>query len=357
MIWTMWMLAVGCSDKVGAGDDEADGDTDADADTDSDADGDTDSDTDADADTDTVDPAWAFCPPSTAWIGDESWTGTLAVTTGAEYCGAFDEERTLEQELAAKMLVKIVRGTYPVPVETGKDYALSLPVCMKTANPNLQPQFIAKPGTAEVDINTFSGTDYVRVAGLQPLALPTAEPWWFQPTFVLVAKVKGEVPDVLTLDGGPMGFSGVSAALSVYADGMDQYDVTTVQAKICEDPTWTTNEHTVTFDGGNIKLVLRLGQNTTQTAPGMFTEAFGNIDGGAFNSDEYFQLVYRPTHHHFGRNFAVLFDSPINGACGIKIEGVDALENEPTAVVHTIDCDLTEIEEREVTDETFEVEK
>jgi hypothetical protein len=164
---------------------------------------------------------------------------------------------------------------------------------------------------------------------------------------------------VLELDGGPAELDGSQIDLYVYADGMNYYDVTTVHAKTCDDPTWTLNTHTVEFDGGNIILELRLGENTTQTAPGMFEHAYGYFDGGAFDSDDYFQLIYRPTHHHFQRNFAVIFDAPIGKVCGLKIEDIDAIDDDtkPTAVVHTINCDLSNIEERAVTAETMEIEK
>jgi hypothetical protein len=166
MVWTLLAIVAGCSDKGDDPSGEADADTDAD--TDSDTDGDTDADTDADSDTDTTDPEWEHCPPSTYWMGDDAWNGTVQVTTEAEYCGAFDEERTLEQELEAKMLVKIPRGTYKVPVAAGKKYELSLPVCTKTANPKEQPQVIAKPGLADVSITSFSGTDYIYVEARTP---------------------------------------------------------------------------------------------------------------------------------------------------------------------------------------------
>jgi hypothetical protein len=356
VLWTLLAFALGCSGKDDSNPGE-ESDADTDTDTDSDTDGDTDADTDAD--TDTTDPEWEYCPPSTAWIGDESWTGTITANRNAEYCGAFDEERTLEQEMAAKMIVKIPYGTYKVPAVDGKKYELSLPVCTKTVNTGLQPQVIKNAGSADVAVNPFGGVDYVNGQLWQPLVLPdkVASPWWLYSKYVLVGDPKGSTPGTLELDGGPAELDGSQIDLYVYADGMNYYDVTTVHAKTCMDPTWTKNIHTVEFDGGNIILELWLGQNTTQTAPGMFTKAYGNIDGDAFDSRSYFQLIYRPTHHHFERNFAVLFDDPLGKACGIKIEDVDPLDNGPTAVVHTINCDLSNIEERAVTDETFEVEK
>jgi hypothetical protein len=355
VLWTLLAIAAGCS---GNDDSNPGGDSDADTDTDTDSDTDSDADADTDVDTDTNDPAWEYCPPSTAWIGDESWTGTVTANTEAVYCGAFDEERTLEQELAAKMLVKIPRGTYKVPADASKKNAMSFPVCTKTANSSLQPQVIANPGTADVAVNPWGGVAYTYVHALQPLTVPLDKSsWWFEPTYVLVGK-KGAVPNVLELNGGPNNLDGSGIDFYVYADGMNYYDVTSVHAKTCMDSTWTKNTHTIEFDGGNVILELWLGENTTQTAPGIFKHAYGFLDdGGAFDSDDYFQLIYRPTHHHFQRNFAVLFDAPLGKACGLKIEDVDPIDAEPTAVVHTINCDLSNIDELAVTAETIEIDK
>ena len=88
------------------------------------------------------------------------------------------------------------------------------------------------------------------------------------------------------------------------------------------------------------------------TEPGAFTGASGTLDGTDFAIDDYFQLVYRPEHHHFTRHFAVVFDSPVDEACALRIEGVDPWEEEPTAQVYTADCDLGALAERAVTGET-----
>ena len=41
-------------------------------------------------------------------------------------------------------------------------------------------------------------------------------------------------------------------------------------------------------------------------------------DGTQLNQADYFKLIYSPEHHHFVRHFGVLFDTPVDGTCGLK---------------------------------------
>ena len=66
----------------------------------------------------------------------------------------------------------------------------------------------------------------------------------------------------------------------------------------------------------------------------------------------------RARRHHFVprfhlRRFAVLFDDPIGSACGLKVLDFDPYES--TANAYTIECDLSTIEERAVTEAVLEV--
>jgi hypothetical protein len=49
----------------------------------------------------------------------------------------------------------------------------------------------------------------------------------------------------------------------------------------------------------------------------------------------------------------VIFDEPIGDACGIRIEDLDGIDDGVTGTVSTMECDLTMLESREVTAETF----
>jgi hypothetical protein len=110
----------------------------------------------------------------------------------------------------------------------------------------------------------------------------------------------------------------------------------------------------VLFDGGDLTLDIRMGVSMAATEPAAFVLATGTLDGQSFEQGDYWKLIYNPTHHHFSRDFAVLFDSPIGNACGLKAAELDPWGDQPPARVHTIACDLTELAERSVSSETFE---
>jgi hypothetical protein len=117
--------------------------------------------------------------------------------------------------------------------------------------------------------------------------------------------------------------------------------------------TWTKNDHTIVFDGGEVHFELWLGENTVATAPGNLVRANGTLDGTAFDVASYYQLPYRPGHHHFIRDFGVVFDSPIGAFCGLTVTGVIPEEAPPAAVVTLTDCALDAVEERSFTSQTL----
>ena len=59
--------------------------------------------------------------------------------------------------------------------------------------------------------------------------------------------------------------------------------------------------------------------------------------------------------HQYLRSFAVLFDEPIAGACGIKVVDLDPYEGEELPVFHTVEWDLSDLAERSVTSAVTEL--
>ena len=310
-----------------------------------------DADTDTDTDTDITDPNWTHCPANDTYTGDDGWSGVLQVTLDATYCGGYNEGRTLQEEQQLKAQFKMVPGTYGVPVDEG-DHSLGLPICTRVGTGSPGP-VMDGPGDTSVTLNTWSGTTYTYVTGSQPLLDPVDAPFILEHTLVLTG-AEGVAPDVLVADGGPPdATTGAGVNFFLYPEGGSRYDIDAVAFWTCLDPAWTPESHTVEFDGGDVTLDLILGINTVQTAPGTFSQAAGTLDGTSFELTEFFQLFYRPDHHHFGRHFAFLFDAPIGDACGLLVEHVDPLEGDPTAVVSTATCDLVPIEVRETLAETY----
>ena len=84
------------------------------------------------------------------------------------------------------------------------------------------------------------------------------------------------------------------------------------------------------------------------TEPSSYVRAQGTLDGVAFDVTDYWRLPYNPEHHHFSRDFGVLFDAPIGGACGLVARKLDKWGEPPAAEVATVDWDLAVVEAREL---------
>ena len=331
------LSALGC--PAGPGDSEP-------CECDTDLDTDLDSDTDSDGDTD----AWSHCPDGESYAGDSTWSARAEVTAEAVYCGTFDEGRTLEQELAAKAQLRIVEGSYPLPTTPGQ-VQLTLPLCTRRA-PDVGRQGMSGGGQTTVSSSTVSGTSYVVLQGSQPMSDGTH---WSLAHLLRLAGDEGNPPEPLLLDGS--GFdaeSGAGAELWLLPEGCNTGDPSTAFFAPCLDvQRWERQEHQVSFDGGEITLELWIGSSPEGTEPGAFTAARGMLDGAEFAIDNYFQLIYRPEHHHFRRHFAVIFDRPLGDVCALRIEEVEPWEETPTARVSTGDCQLATLGTRTVTAETW----
>ena len=271
------------------------------------------------------------------WSGDESWTGSLEVNVNGVYCGVWSEDRTLDQELALKAMLKLVPGTYPLPVADG-DYDMGLAACTLLGVDTPGPQ-TAGAGSTSVSVSAWAGTAYTTLYGEQPLDLDGAA-WWMGHILLLVGD-EGAAPPALLVDGTVSSDeTGSGLEFTMAPEGTESYSVETMKFGACQNPRWTEDVHHIEFEGGDIDMVLNLGDNVSQTATGAFVSATGTLDGEAFTQTEYFKLIYRPGHHHFSRNFGVLFDAPIGDVCGLRFEDVDPYAETPTARISTTDCEL-----------------
>lgn len=301
----------------------------------------------------TGDPPWPHCPDASAYVGDTSWAGVVQVTGEALYCSTSNEGRTLEQELEAKTLFRVIEGAYAVPTEEG-EVEIAFPVCTLRADEASQPKMDGA-GTTYASPSDFGSTRYTYLDGTQPMVADDGTSWSLDHTIVMVGPA-GETPDPLVLDGGEGDAStGADAVFTAYRAGDSVEDDAAVVFDSCLGTAWDENLHTVTFDGGDVALDLYISDETIVTGSAQLVHASGTLDGTAFEVDNFFQLIYRPDHHHYTRHFAVLFDTPIGDACGLRIEEVDAQQGTTTAVVSTAACDLSVIETRATTAEDWVV--
>ena len=287
------------------------------------------------------------CPDSSKYVGNQAWQHRLQVTSDAEYCGGSNENRTIEQELAAKGKLRIATGTYPLP-ETSGTYDFALPVCFELPAGTTAPTF-AGAGQIRATQSTLSPDVYYSYRFSQPLASSASTAWIFQGTISNAAAV-GANPAPFILDGSALdmvGSSGYSIAICQGATCAGAWN--DIGFLSCNPTGYRLSQSTVTFSGGQIALDLRIGQSMASTEPAMFVAASGTLDGTTFTQTDYWKLVYSPAHHHFVRNFAVLFEASISGACGRKVLNVDPSNGTQLPKVTTIQCDLSDTATRTVT--------
>ena len=164
-------------------------------------------------------------------------------------------------------------------------------------------------------------------------------------------------PVELTLDGSkPDPVTGAGFRATLCNDPSQCYLVNDLLFTSCAYEGDQLNTHVVEFsDGSVVDFHLRIDRETMSVMiePAAYVRAVGTYAGVAFDQQDYFHLVYRPqVNHHFQRQFVVLFDQLIDGACGIEVGNlapgvaVDAVD------AYTVDCDLNRLQELTVSNVT-----
>jgi hypothetical protein len=360
------MMAGGCSNKeqtslsdVSAGSD-SDSDTvvtvdgGANSDTVATVDGGTDRDIDVNIFTDTDEEMddWSHCPETSVYEGDTGWAHALDVSASAVYCAMFNEERTLEEELAVKAKLRLVEGEYPIPNATGI-FDFALPVCVIFSGGDTAVTTSA--GMLETSV---SSDEEVVVTHRFAFAVGDDRSLY---GYLSYTAPPGISMEPIALDGTQYSIYHFNNAIYLalceagVAECIDNLQSNSLLTFVSCNPTeFTLERHTFVFDGGDVSFDFRMANRgewmSGGTEPGALVRAVGELDSVPFAQDEYWKLIYSPLHHHFGRDFSVLFDTPIGTACGIKVE---AKYDDP--VVHTVACNLANIEARMFVDYLFDI--
>ena len=131
----------------------------------------------------------------------------------------------------------------------------------------------------------------------------------------------------------------------------------------CAQESYALNRHDVRLDTGDVSLELRIGPGVGSN-PAAFVGASGEFRGQSFEQRSYFKLIYLSSGHHLIRHFAVLFDAPIDGVCGVEITGLDGdsifiqeiFDEDPAPdQAFAVDCELNRLEELTVQSHTLTV--
>ena len=290
---------------------------------------------------------WGWCPSTDSSIG----TGDAALEAGpgALYCSTFHETRTLEEELAAKAMIRLVQGSYPIPTVEGVSEH-SVPLCVQTEQGAIGP---VTAGSGQLDTAPdLGGSGRYRLLMDQPLEDPDGGAWevvlWLQGPTVDLTEARS-----IALTGEHVGLA-TDPSRTVIVQLCEFACLDFADGRLFDSCTFTgvtTQRHRVEFDGGWIELDLRIGQALLATQPGLFVGARGELDGQAFEQRDFWALIYNPIHHHFSRDFVVLLDE--GPVAGIEVIEADPTAEPPPTQVFTVGDDLARIEERAVTGETF----
>jgi hypothetical protein len=282
-----------------------------------------------------------ICPTPDDAVGDPGWTHHVIATATAVYCATFEETRTLKQELEAKAKLLIAEGTYEIP-DSGTDHAFALPLCLLTRD-------------AVLPLGTGTASHSATVNG----EITTHRHEFAQPVTGSIQELQGEIsfavgagdPLQATLDGSHPEYGNGSWFSAIVCENPDEcYSLASLRFDSCTHDKSTLNTHQIEFSGGSAELHLRLGVSMAGTEPGAFVRAFGSYSGTPFDQTDYFDLIYNPSHHHFTRDFVLLFDAPIDGACGLELSAVEPwYGTQESVVVYTVDCELNRLQELSVT--------
>lgn len=289
---------------------------------------------------------WEDCPSEDDFIGPSSGTTTVRATDHAIYCVMFNENQTFAEAFAAKAMLRIAPGNYPLQTHSGVD--VMLPTCIRSGaaiDPSLSaagPLTYTTSGLAAQVDHSYAWTNPVANGG----------DVGFLQTHLDI-NVAGPIAPLITLDGSEndtFEFENVGRHTFYFCEG----DPDCGQARVIDSCTFdnaTLNRHTLALNGGNVIFDLRIGESFASTEPGAFVAASGTWQGEAFDQRDYFKLIYVPEHHHFRRSFIVLFDQPIDGACGLRVSNLAPWEEEwGEGDAATVDCDLQDIAAVTITD-------
>jgi hypothetical protein len=293
-------------------------------------------------------PEWSYCPEASDYVGGD-WPWTLKIVDESVYCATFNEARTLKEEYEAKARMKIVPGDYPLPSENGT-YPFLLPVCFEMREPGTQPHLNGE-GTIEANHSEVNEGIQYRFTIDQPLQTAGGVDWNYH--LELNAWKPLAQTEIEILDGAYQDPYGIFIT-NMLCQLEDCWSWPSYQFESCHFDSARHQYHTVDFEGGQIVLHVMMGDSMASTEPAAFVRGNGNLNGTNFDQQDYYKLIYNPEHHHFARDFAVLFDQPIGGACGLKATSMDMYEPNNYGALYTINCDLSEIAELTITNIAFE---
>lgn len=288
-----------------------------------------------------VDPGpddWAGCPLADDFAPPTAESGELLVAADATYCTSFSATQSLQEALATRAVIRFVEGTFDLPWAPTADYRV--PVCVRAHGASGPMRTLP----AQVD-HSVEVIDYVDVHHYAVSAPIDGFPEGATLLAELDVESDNDARPATVFQGHPtqeFSVDGAGTHRHVFrlcrgtgtCDGSLPLDG-------CVFAGHELNHHTVAFANGDV-LELRLMLSLRSNERGAFDAAWGRWKGRDFQQRDPLRLVYVPSSDHRTRSFAVLFDEPIDGACGLRVSDLDP--DDPTAgSAATVDCELDDI--------------
>jgi hypothetical protein len=247
---------------------------------------------------------------------------------------------TVEEAYENKARLRIVPGTYPVP-DTDGDYGLVIPACIEIAD-NV-------------------GSEHAGVGALSVTSQPLGQGTQFEYQLEQPMLVGGQAWTIgisihMYVSSSPHPEVIFSNYLNRYENGNEVFVGYRLDNGAVDYPWWVLpceplnygrREDRATFDRGEITVIhdVHWDVGSAGGAPAIFQHGFGELDGIAFDQEDYFKLAHIIAHHNWGGTFLVVFDQPIGQACAIKIQIPSQDGGGPDQGAWTLDCNLDPIDE------------
>jgi hypothetical protein len=256
---------------------------------------------------------WSECPNGVQAPRLTPRQDVITVTEAAEYCAMFVEGRTLAEQSRAKAVLRIAPGSYGLPRSDSEPWRM--PACVY----QLPSTYWFAEGDAVLAVDPGAPDVYVIAQQMRSeQGVSTLEATFSLPTALQGGRevlLNGTASNVFDEETFRYRFT-----LSPACGEQGCSDVPT-SFESCTFATFPTLEDSVAFDGGDATFSTRFGDAFSGTEPGAFVRAIGTFRGVGFDQRSYWSLLYTAGHHHMPRSFGVLFEAPIEGACGLEVRG------------------------------------
>lgn len=271
-------------------------------------------------------PPWSWCPDSSAYVGDASWAKKLLVPA-VTMCWSAPEREPLAVIKEKMLRLRFTEGTYGLPtIEEGQG-SIALPVCFEK-NGHEGPR---ASGMGVYQIELFEED-----RALLEIQLDTDLGQLLKLSSVLSFDEETDAwPDLVIEGHGLDGHNG-TFRINVGDEWIASCDFSDFGQEF--------SRSAIFANGDSIRFSFRAVPGSISTGPSGSHRVTGTIDDHAIDIKNYHQILYSPSHHHFGGgDHAVIFDAPLRGACGLRVNATGA-----TPVASLIDCDLNDVKALEI---------